>query len=143
MKVVLAQTDTTVGFLSQDSQKLFEIKSRKFSKQFLKIYRNFKVFSSYKNRVPQSQKRLFRRSKKTTFIIKNRASRVVDISQNSKVLQDLDWFYSTSANKTDQSFDFEFCQESVDVVVERKVGLSENSSSRLLKINNKKVKRLR
>ena len=76
MSVILTQTDTTVGFLSQNSKELFEVKSRDDAKPFLKVYSNFKNFLNNSNRVPSSKKKLIRRAKKTTFIVKNQAFRV-------------------------------------------------------------------
>ena len=143
MKTILAQTDTTVGFLSQDAQNLYEIKSRKTSKPFIKVYQNFKTFLDDGNRVPTSKKNLVRRSKKTTFIVKNRAFRVAKIVLESKLLRDNSWYYSTSANRAGENFDIDFCESKADIVIEDKKGLSENSSSSLIKINNIKKSKLR
>jgi len=143
VKTILAQTDTTVGFLSQDAQNLYEIKSRKTSKPFIKVYQNFKTFLDDGNRVPTSKKNLVRRSKKTTFIVKNRAFRVAKIALESKLLRDNSWYYSTSANRAGKNFYREFCESKVDIIIEDKKGLTENSSSSLIKINNIKKSRLR
>jgi len=141
--VILAQTDTTVGFLSQNQQKLYEIKSRETSKPFLKVYPNFKSLLVSKNRVPNNFKRLVRHSKKTTFIIKQNAFRVAKNHLNSQILRDSLWLYSTSANKTGENFDREFCQNSADIIIEDINGLVENSPSNLLKINRIKKRKLR
>ncbi len=143
MSVILTQTDTTVGFLSQDAQKLYEIKSRETSKPFIKVYQNFKSFLDDGNRIPPSQKLLVRRSKKTTFIVKNRAFRIAPISLSSQILRDNSWYYSTSANKAGMSFNREFCELKADIIIEDKNGLNENSSSNLIKINHFKRKKLR
>ncbi|WP_229855119.1 Sua5/YciO/YrdC/YwlC family protein [Candidatus Sulfurimonas marisnigri] len=143
VSVILTQTDTTVGFLSQDSDKLYEIKSRPTTKPFIIVYKDFKNFLLNANRVPQNKKLLVRRSKKTTFIIKNRAFRVVDTKLNSQILRDLSWNYSTSANETQKKFDRVFCESKADIIIEDKSGLNENSSSSLVKINRLKRRRLR
>lgn len=143
MSVILTQTDTTVGFLSQDAQKLYEIKSRKTSKPFIKVYQNFKSFLNDGNRVPPSQRVLVRRSNKTTFIVKNQAFRIAKIKLDSQILRDNSWYYSTSANRAGKNFDREFCESKADIIIEDKNGLSENSSSNLLKINNIKKRKLR
>jgi len=143
VKTILVQTDTTVGFLSQDAKKLCEIKSRKTSKPFIKVYQNFKSFLDDGNRVPTSKKNLVRRSKKTTFIVKNRAFRVAKILLDSKIIRDSKWYYSTSANRAGENFYREFCESKADIIIEDKKGLSENSSSNLIKINNIKKSRLR
>jgi len=142
LSVILTQTDTTVGFLSQDADQLCEIKSRDKSKPFLKVYPSFKLFLKDKNRVPNSKKAMFRRVKKTTFIINNKASRVASLPVTSKILQNR-WYFSTSANQSGKSYDKEFCESRADVIVENHLGLSESSSSTILKINHKKIRRLR
>ena len=143
MSVILTQTDTTVGFLSQNATKLYEIKSRKTTKPFIKVYKNFKSFSNDGNRVPLSWRLLVRRSKKTTFIVKNFAFRVAPINLNSQILRDSEWYFSTSANLSGENFNREFCEEKADIIIEDKRGLSENSSSSLIKINQSKRRKIR
>ena len=139
----MAQTDTTVGFLSQNDKKLFEIKQRDSSKPFIKIYKDFKTFLSYKNRIPQNQKKFVRHSKKITFIVKNKAFRVTKNHLNSTIFDKLDWYYSTSANRSRENFDKNFCKEKSDIIIEDANSLKETTSSNLIKINNFKKKRLR
>lgn len=143
VNVVLAQTDTTVGFASQNEKQLYKIKSRKNTKPFLKVYASFKDFLQHGNRVPQQQKNYVRRSKKTTFIIKNRACRVAKSSLNSSILRNSTWHFSTSANEADKKFNREFCENKADIIIEDKCGLYEESSSSLIKINNNKRKKIR
>lgn len=143
VKVVLTQTDTTVGFLSQDAKKLKEIKSRESSKPFIKVYKNFKTLLDSSHRIPTKFKNSVRRSKKTTFIVKNRAFRVAQDSLDSQILRDAQWNYSTSANESNKNFDRIFCEEKTDIIVENKDGLSELSSSSLYKINHAKRRKIR
>jgi tRNA A37 threonylcarbamoyladenosine synthetase subunit TsaC/SUA5/YrdC len=141
--VILTQTDTTVGFLSQNSQKLYEIKTRDTTKPFIKVYNNFKNFLMDGNRVPKNRKNLVRRSKKITFIVNNYAFRVVDTNLNSQILRDSAWYYSTSANRSKESFNREFCESKADIIIEDNNGLIENSSSTLIKINELKRRKIR
>lgn len=143
MSIILAQTDTTVGFLSQDAKKLYEIKSRPSSKPFIKVYKDFKSFIKDGNRVMPSKKNLVRRSKKTTFIINDRSFRVAPFASNSQIFRNSSWFYSTSANRSGESFEREFCESKADIIIETKDGLSEKKSSSLMKINSKKRRRVR
>lgn len=140
--VVLTQTDTTVGFISQNEKRLYEIKSRKVSKPFITVYSSFKEFSK-SNRVPKNTKSLIRRSKKTTFIVKNKAFRIARNNLNSSVIRELRWNYSTSANQSGKKFDRVFCEDKADIIVEDKNGLQESSSSALIKINSAKKVRIR
>ncbi len=143
MSILLAQTDTTVGFLSPDAKSLEDLKSRPSSKQFLKVYPSFKEFKNDGNRVPQKFKNLVRRSSKTTFIIKNRASRIVKDPIHLNVLKKHSWLYSTSANKSGCGFDKEFCITKSDIIIEDARGFKEQTPSSLYKINNATSRRLR
>ncbi|WP_373034633.1 hypothetical protein [Sulfurimonas sp.] len=143
VKVILTQTDTTVGFLSQDEKKLQDIKSRQSSKPFIKVYKNFKTLLASQHRIPSKFKNRVRRSKKTTFIVKNRAFRVHESSLDSQVLKKYFWHYSTSANESSKNFDRDFCMQKADIIVENKDGLRELSSSSLYKINHSRRKRIR
>ena len=142
MSIILTQTDTTVGFLSQNEKKLYEIKSRNTSKPFITVYSDFKTFL-LSNRVPTNAKNLIRRSKKTTFVVKNKAFRVAKNNLNSQIIRKLIWSYSTSANESGKKFDREFCEAKADIIVEDKYGLYESSSSKLLRINGMRKVRIR
>jgi hypothetical protein len=143
--VILAQADTTVGFISQSHERLAQIKERPSHKPFITIYDSFKSMGAAlaAPRIPQNQKNLVRRAKKTTFIVKNRSFRIDRTQKNSQVLRNLEWHYSTSANENSKKFDRIFCEDKADIIIEDKSRLRELSSSRLLKINNTKIKALR
>ena len=142
MDVILTQTDTTVGFLSQNETRLQDIKSRKNEKPFIKVYTNLKNFKKDKNRVPKTQKSRVRRAQKTTFIVKNFAFRVAQ-HRLSSMLLNAKWSYSTSANEASKKFNREFCEEKTDIIIENKELLCEGAPSSLLKINTKKIRKLR
>jgi len=142
-KVVLTQTDTTVGFLSQNEANLTLIKERPSSKPFIKVYSNFSALLNDSRRVPNSKKREVRRAKKTTFIVKGLAFRVAKTTLHSSILREADWNYSTSANETGKNFHRDFCEEKTDIIIEDKNSLYEGNSSSLYKINNKKLRKLR
>lgn len=137
------QTDTTVGFLSQDANKLYEIKSRQTTKPFLKVYSSFKTFLASGNRVPPTFKSTIRHSKKTTFIVKNKAFRITPTTLNASIFTEQTWYYSTSANESNKHFQRDFCEDKADIIIEDKNGLHEKSSSHLYKINNIKRRKIR
>ena len=143
VNTILTQTDTTVGFLSQDSLKLQEIKSRHSLKPFIKVYSTLKAFKEEGNRVPNSKKSLIRRSKKTTFIVKNRAFRIAKSRLSSAILRANYWNYSTSANESGKNFDREFCELKADIIIEDNNSLYEGKASSLYKINSRKTEKLR
>jgi tRNA A37 threonylcarbamoyladenosine synthetase subunit TsaC/SUA5/YrdC len=141
--VILTQTDTTVGFLSQDNLKLQKIKQRPLNKPFIQVYSSFKSLLESGIRIPKTRKLQMRRAKKTTFILKNISFRVAKTEQNSTLLQERKWNYSTSANESGKSFQREFCEENSDIIIENSDSLYEGVSSSLYKINHKKKVRLR
>lgn len=142
-QVILTQTDTTVGFVSQNSAALWATKSRPTTKPFIKVYNSLNSLKSTHKRIPSTQKRLLRGSKKTTFIVKNEAFRIAPYPVSSQILRDLHWVFSTSANESGKGFDEKFCISKADIIIEDRDGLAEKTASKLLKINNKKIKRLR
>ncbi|HIP55114.1 MAG TPA: hypothetical protein EYH11_06545 [Sulfurimonas autotrophica] len=141
--ILLAQTDTTVGFLSQDATKLSAIKARPNTKPFIVVYKNFQILKNNQKRVPNRQKNRIRRAKKTTFIVKNFAFRVADDVVNSSYLRKNSWTYSTSANESGKKFSRAFCEQKADIIIEDNKALFEGKASKLYKLNNKKIKRLR
>ena len=142
MPIILTQTDTTVGFLSQDAHKLQKIKARPPSKPFILVYKNFHSFTQ-NHRVPNRKKKMFRRAKKTTFVIKNKAFRIAPPPLHSSFLQHASWLYSTSANESGKNFERTFCEEKADIIIEDKNSLYEGKASKLYKISNRAQRRLR
>lgn len=142
MKVLLAQTDTTVGFLSQSADKLREAKRREESKPFLKVFCAFHTLKTH-IRVPDAHKRRVRYSKKTTFIVKNQAFRYVTDPDHARLIERYGWLYSTSANESGSSFDPSFCLERADWIIEDAQGLYERSSSKIYRLGRQQLKRIR
>ena len=142
--IYLAQTDTTVGFLSHCSSKLNSIKQREPSKKILQEIYSFKELQN-KVRVPQRFKKQVRNSTKTTFIYTNNlAFRVVDNSHNhSKFIKKFKYLYSTSANLTNKSFDIDFAQNSADIIVYSCDEFSNKNSSKIYKLYKTKIKKVR
>jgi tRNA A37 threonylcarbamoyladenosine synthetase subunit TsaC/SUA5/YrdC len=141
--IILTQTDTTVGFISQNERALREIKSRHSNKPFIKVFQNFKTLKETNLRIPKEHRRYLRRAKKTTFIVKNQAIRIAPYPLDSAVLRKLLWSYSTSANESSKSYERDFCEQKADIIVEGKEALFEGKASKLYKINHTKIKRLR
>ena len=142
-EVYLAQTDTTVGFLSLSQDKLNKVKNRPKNKQFLITTTTFKTLKSLA-RVPNRHKKMVRRVKKTTFIYPNtKAVRVIKDSSHDKFLKKFDYLYSTSANESGKSFDMDFAFFKADVIVEDKRGFSEKNPSKLIKLSKRLKKKLR
>ena len=142
-KVILTQTDTTVGFLSQNAIKLQNIKERMSTKPFIKVFKNLKNLTANQQRIPQAFKNTIRRSKKTTYIIKNISFRVVNNSLNSQLLTNQTWNYSTSANEKGKKFNREFCENKTDIIIENINGFKELPPSSLYRLNKIKKEKIR
>ena len=143
MSVILAQTDTTVGFLSQDAQALYEIKSRANTKPFITVFDSFETLKNSGIRVPKKYKKLVRNTKKTTFILKNNSFRVAHLKLDSSFIRKLHWTFSTSANESTKNFEQDFCQSKADIIIEDYRGLSETNPSTIYKLGQRKKRRLR
>ena len=142
-KVFLVQTDTTVGFLSQNGRALAEIKERPFNKPFVQVTSSLRTLKML-TRVPKQHKNRVRRAKKTTFAYTdNKAIRVVKDKAHAKFIEPYGWFYSTSANEKSLAYDKEFAYAKSDIIIEDKKGLFEGESSAIYKLFKNKIQRLR
>ena len=117
-KVFLTQTDTTIGFVSQNPNHLTQIKQRPPHKYYIKAVNSLYTLQTF-TRVPSQYKNRVRRSKKTTFIMPNTHSyRVIQDRHHLLLLNRLQWAYTTSANLSNHAYDEKFARENVDVVIE-------------------------
>ena len=139
--VFLTRTDTTIGFVSQNSEKLTQIKQRPPHKHYIKALPSFKTLKSF-TRVPNIHKNRVRRSKKTTFIMPDGYSyRVVQDKHHLLLLNRLKWAYTTSANLSSKTYDESFAKESADIII---TPLKQNSSaSDIYKLGKFTLKRIR
>ncbi|GAB6074866.1 Sua5/YciO/YrdC/YwlC family protein [Nautilia lithotrophica] len=142
-KIYLTQTDTTVGFLSQDKTKLNKIKNRPLNQPVLREVDSLETLKTF-IRVPDKYKKMLRRAKKTTFIFPNTESyRVVKDERHLEFLKKFKWMYSTSANLHKKRFDEVWAKEQADIIVEDKRGLFEGEPSSIFKLSKNKIKRIR
>ena len=140
-KVFLTQTDTTIGFVSQDADKLTQIKQRPPHKHYIKAVNSLQTLKTF-TRVPKKHKNRVRRSKKTTFIMRNGQSyRIVQDKHHLLLLNRLKWAYTTSANLSDQPYDENFTREVADVIIEPLK--QTNLSSSIYKLGKHTMKRIR
>jgi len=140
-KIFLTQTDTTIGFVSQNAEKLTKIKQRPPHKHYIKALNSLQTLKTF-TRVPSLHKNKVRRAKKTTFVMPNTYSyRVIRDPHHLLLLNRLKWAYTTSANLSDQPYDETFAKEASDIII---LPLKENTQvSNIYKINNKTIKRIR
>ena len=140
-KVFLTQTDTTIGFVSQNSDKLTKIKQRPPHKHYIKAVNSLHTLQTF-TRVPKKHKNRVRRARKTTFIMPNGFSyRVIQDKHHLLLLDRLKWAYTTSANLSNESYDESFAREMADVIIEP---LNKNNqASQIYKLGNYSLKRIR
>ncbi|MDR0408593.1 MAG: Sua5 YciO YrdC YwlC family protein [Campylobacteraceae bacterium] len=139
--VYLAQTDTTIGLLSKSQRLLNIIKKRPSSKSCIFCATSFGEITP---RVPNNCKKFARRAKKTTFALQNGFSfRIVKDSMHAMFLRKTGALYSTSANLTKESFDIDFAKQTADIIVEDFRGFFENKPSAIIKMGQKKLKKIR
>jgi len=140
-KVFLTQTDTTIGFVSQNADKLTAIKQRPPHKHYIKAVNSLKTLKTF-TRVPNIHKNRIRRSSKTTFILPNTYSyRVIKHSHHLLLLNRLEWAYTTSANLSNQPYDESFAKEYADIIIEPLTQIQEASS--IFKVGKSTIKRIR
>ena len=141
--IYLAQTDTTVGFLSTSTEELSYAKGRDEKQPFIICVSSFKKLKKL-TRVAKKDKKLVRRSKKTTFIYpNNKAIRVVNDEKHNELLKRFDYLYSTSANEHKKSFDLNYALKMADIVVKTPEGFSENAPSKMIKLTKTSQQTLR
>ncbi len=113
----LTPTDTTIGFVSQDSFKIDRAKKRKPNKHYIRVVDSLKTLKSF-TRVPTSHKNRLRRAKKTTFIMPNGLSfRLVKGTEHNLLLDRLHWLYSSSANLSGAEYDEAYAKARAEVIV--------------------------
>jgi len=139
--VFLTQTDTTIGFVSQNAEKLTQIKQRPPHKHYIKALNSLQTLKGF-TRVPSSHKNRVRRLNKTTFIMPNGYSyRVIHDKDHLLLLNRLKWAYTTSANLSNKNYDKTFAKKMADVIIEP---LKEtNQASHIYKLGQYTLKRIR
>ena len=141
--IYLTQTDTTVGLLSQNKEKLNYIKNRPLNQPILREVDSLETLKNFV-RVPKMHKKRIRRSKKTTFIFPNGESfRVVKDNRHLEFLKKFKWMYSTSANLHGKKFNEKWAKEIADIIVEDNKGFFEGKASNIYKLSKSKIKKIR
>jgi tRNA A37 threonylcarbamoyladenosine synthetase subunit TsaC/SUA5/YrdC len=143
-QVYLVQSDTTVGFLSNDDKKLSDIKKRSSAQKILQVIDSFSTLKLH-TRVPNKYKKLVRNTNKTTFIYPTKESfRVVPENlHHNQFVSKFKKMYSTSANETTKEFDFEYAYSQADVIVFEDNNFYEANSSKIFKISKCKIQKIR
>lgn len=139
--VILSETDTTVGFLSQNAYLIDEIKGRPSNKRYITALPSLSTLKG-RCRVPEKFRKYVRRAKKTTFIFPNAESyRVVKDKRHILLIERYGWLYTTSANISGKEIDLEFAKEKADIIIYPLK--NQGKSSTIIKLGKKRKKRIR
>jgi len=138
----LAQTDTTIGFVSQDASKIDRAKERKPNKHYIKVVNSLDTLKTF-IRVPQKHKNRVRRSKQTTFIFPQGESfRVVKDTKHNLLLDRVKWLYSSSANLSGAVYDEDYAKKMTEVMVSFPSGNS-GEASKIYRLGHSIIKSIR
>jgi tRNA A37 threonylcarbamoyladenosine synthetase subunit TsaC/SUA5/YrdC len=139
--VFLTQTDTTIGFISQNANRLTQIKQRPPYKYYIKALDSLHTLK-YFTRVPNRHKNRIRRSRKTTFILPDSHSyRIIHDSQHLLLLNRLKWSYTTSANLSGHTYNETFAKKAADIIISP---LQEKQNpSHIMKLGKRQLRRVR
>jgi len=117
INLYLTQTDTTIGFVSQDSQKIDQAKNRLPNKHYIRVVNSLETLKTF-TRIPQKHKKRVRRAKQTTFIFPQGESfRVVKDTKHNLLLDRVKWLYSSSANLSGAEYDELYSKDNAEVII--------------------------
>ena len=137
-KLYLTQTDTTIGFVSQDASKIDKAKKRLPNKHYICVVDSLETLKRF-TRVPNKHKNRLRRAKKSTFILPNGLSfRVVKDTEHNILLNRLHWVYSSSANLSGAVYDEVYAKDKAEVLVSFPVK-HEGRASKIYRLGQKRM----
>ena len=142
LTVYLTATDTTVGFISQNADRLDAIKGRPEHKHYIVALPSLRTLRS-KTRIPLRHRNRIRRARRTTFVLPDgRSWRVIHDPRHHRIIQELGWAYTTSANRSGEAYDETWAREKADVVIEP-LKASTSAPSTILKLGKNHILKLR
>jgi tRNA A37 threonylcarbamoyladenosine synthetase subunit TsaC/SUA5/YrdC len=139
--LILTDTDTTTGFVSQDSQKIDQAKKRPPYKHYIRAVNSLKTLKEF-TRVPNLHKNRVRRAKKSSFIIKSNSFRVIKGTKHNLLLDRLKWVYSSSANLSGEPFDRGYAESVADIVI-FEPDIRASNPSKIYRLNGRNIKKVR
>ena len=138
----LTQTDTTIGFVSQNSSKIDQAKKRLPNKHYIRVVNSLDTLKEF-TRIPQMHKNRIRRATKSTFISPHGDSfRVVKSTRHNLLLDRVKWLYSSSANLSGEEYDASYAKDNTEVVVSLR-GSKKGSASKIYLLGHKRLKTIR
>jgi len=141
-QLYLTQTDTTMGFVSQNAGKIDKAKKRLANKHYIKVVNSLETLQTF-TRVPTAHKNRVRRAKKTTFIMPNGLSfRVIKNSEHNLLLDRIKWAYSSSANLSGAVYEEAYAREEAEIIVSTTKQKATKASS-IYRLGQKNIKVIR
>ena len=141
--IILAQTDTTVGFLSQSPTALNLAKHRPINQAVLATFASLQC-AKQTHRIPRIHHHFVRQANKISIILSNKKSfRVVKDPLHREFLSYFGGLYSTSANRTKESFSLEFALRVADIIALDSRGLYEDKPSTIYRLSRTRKRRTR
>ncbi len=138
----LTPTDTTIGFVSQDSSKIDRAKKRLNNKHYIRVINSLETLKTF-TRVPQKHKNRVRRAKQTTFIMPHGESfRVVKGTKHNLLLNRVKWMYSSSANLSGAEYNELYAKKMSEVIVSFSDGNS-GEASKIYRLGHGVIKSIR
>ena len=137
----LSDTDTTVGFISQDARRIDRAKKRPAAKHYITALSSLKSLT-IRTRIPRAHRRRLRRSRRESYILPSgRSYRIIRDARHLLLLKRLEWAYTSSANLSEAPYDEAYARRVADVVVEPLE--PPRTPSRIYRLGRQKMKRLR
>jgi len=142
INLYLTPTDTTMGFVSQDSKKIDQAKNRLPNKHYIRVVNSLETLKIF-TRIPQKHKNRVRRSKRTTFIFPQGESfRVVKDTKHNLLLDRVKWLYSSSANLSGAVYDEVYAKKESEAIVSFPNGNS-RKASKIYRLGHRTIKSVR
>ena len=139
--IFLTQTDTTVGFVSQNSCRLTQVKERPPNKHYIRAVNSLRTLTHF-TRIPSSHKKRVRRARRTTFIMPSGDSfRLIRERGHLLLINRLTWAYTTSANLSGEPYDEAFAKEAADIVITPLQ--TKRNASAIYRLGKNRLKRIR
>jgi len=139
--LILTNTDTTIGFVSQNAKKIDRAKKRPPDKHYIKAINSLKTLKEF-SRVPNRYRNLVRRAKKSSFIIKSNSYRVIKNSKHNLLLDRFKWLYSSSANLSGEEFNEVYAKSVADIIV-FEPDIKPSNPSKIYRLTNWRIERIR
>lgn len=141
-RLYLTQTDTTIGFVSQDASKIDKAKKRLPHKHYIQVVNSLETLKTF-TRVPNIHKNRLRRSEQTTFIMPHGLSfRVVKDTKHNMLLDRVKWLYSSSANLSGAEYDESYAKDNAEVLVTFPIQ-KQGSASKIYLLGQRNIKSIR